>query len=360
MGRPLRLVVDVDTGIDDAAALLWAATSSDVELVAASATWGNCCVDDAARNTLRVLEAAGSDAPVHVGASGPSGPSPTLMSAALLMGHHGLGDLGRAEPSRAVASHDAAGAIVELARGAPGELTMLCTAPLSTLAAALELEPDLPELLAGLTVMGGVIGGGGNLTAAADANFAHDPAAAARVVERFGRPAALASGAPPRLVPLDATIVATIGESELDALRASTLPGASLLHDVLRAAWPMGLLETGGDGLGLHDLLAAWTLVRPGMCRWEVLPVAVDTAGGAAWGTTVVDRRLRLLEQAGFDVAARAELERLLGVTSARWAVAVAADGDAFRAAVRAWLAGADPGRLQRRHAQTVIRSAPI
>jgi len=337
-----RLLLDVDTGTDDAGALLLAATWADFEVVAATATWGNCSRDQAAANTLAVLRAAGCDAPVHPGEAGPRGPVPSAAHADLVMMSDGLGGCGVVPPPDAAPEAEAgAEAIVRWARAEPGELTLVATAPLSTVAAALALEPQLPSLLADVVVMGGSIALGGNLTAAAEANIGHDPTAAAAVVDAFGAPGALASGRPPMLVSLDATLGARLTDAELEALGDSALPGAPLLYRIWSAIWPTSVLETGGAGeWPAHDLLAIWALVDADVFTWETLPVAVDVGGSAAWGSTVVDRRLARYEAwAGDDPERLHVLEALRNVSPSRWAVATAVDADRFRSGVRAWLA---------------------
>jgi purine nucleosidase len=334
----VRVILDVDTGTDDAGALLLAATHPDLELVATTATWGNCSRDQAARNTLAVLRAAGSGVPVHPGAEGPSGPAPWHDPADTVMGRDGLGNVGVQPPAGATAdAEDGPAALVRLARSMPGELTLVALAPLTTVAAALAIEPALPSLLAGLVVMGGSIAVGGNVTALAEANVGHDPQAAAAVVDAFGR-----ARPSPCLVPLDATLRAPLTEAELGVLAASPLPGAALLHQVWSAVWPTSLLETGVDGAWpAHDLLAAWTLVDPEVCRWETVPLAVDTGGSAAWGATVADRRLgRFTEWAGDDPERLRALAEANTVPPGRWRVAVGADAERFRRGVRGWLAG--------------------
>lgn len=248
----MRLVLDVDTGTDDAGALLAAATHPAFELVAASATWGNCSRDRAVANTLAVLGAAGHGAPVHPGAAHASGPAPVTGGAEAVMGRDGLGDVGVRPPAGAAPDPRAAArALVELAAAHPGELTLVALAPLTTVAAALALEPALPSLLAGLVVMGG-------------------------------------------------------------DLARSPLPGAPLLHRVWSAVWPAGRLETGRDGVWpCHDLVALWSLIDPGCFTWERLPLAVDRGGDAAWGATVADRRPgRTAAAGGWLVATGIDAER--------------------------------------------------
>lgn len=334
-------MLDVDTGTDDAGALLFAATAPGVHLEAALATWGNCARDRAVRNTLAVLEAAGCEAPVHPGADRPIGPAAVVVGAELVMGLDGLAGASVDEPTRTAEPEPAAQALVRMAAAEPGALTLVALAPLSTLAAALELDPGLPGRLAGLVVMGGALGVGGNSTPAAEANIAHDPSAAAAVVDAFGAPDALASGEPPRLVPLDVTLASALTTAELDALSRSPRPGAGVLHRIWSAAWPTGLLETGRRGVWpAHDLLATWCATAPEVCSWEVLPLAVDTGGGVAWGATVVDRRVARIAAWADQAESQRRAHEVLGTWTSRWAVATAVDVEAFHASVRAWLAG--------------------
>ncbi|MDQ1443988.1 MAG: hypothetical protein QOI20_452 [Acidimicrobiaceae bacterium] len=343
------VVLDVDTGTDDAGALLLAATHPAYRLEAALATWGNCSAHQAARNTRIVLEAAraragtGSAVPVHMGADGPSGPAPFTRPADEVMGGDGLGDVpDLPEPAEPVDAEPAAAALVRLAAAHPGRLTLVALAPLSTVAAALDLDPELPAKLAGLVVMGGAIAVGGNVTPAAESNIAHDPSAAARVVEAFGRPGAMGGGGPPRLVPLDVTRPGALTRAEVDALAASTLPGADLVHRVFTAAWPTGLLETGRpDVWPAHDLLAAWSVHDPEVCRWEVMPLAVDVGGDVAWGATVADRSLA--RKTAWDRRPDAPVDgprALDGISANRWSVAVEVDVERYHAGVRGWLRG--------------------
>lgn len=322
-----RVILDVDTGTDDAGALWCAATHPRFELVAALAGWGNTTRAHTVRNTLAVLRAAGSDAPVHEGFDAPSGPAPTTHGAELVMANDGLGGVGvEPPPGAAAAAEPAAEALVRMAHEHAGDLTLVALAPLTTVDAALTIEPRLPSLLRSLVVMGGAVAVSGNVTAAAEANIAHDPGAAARVVEAFGAPGATGDGAPPVLVPLDATRRGPLTLAELGAVERSTLPGAALIHRVWSAIWETGLIELGAGADGCwpcHDLLALWSLVDPGCLRWFTGPLAVDTGRSAAWGATVLDRR----DRAGTTGT---------GV----WSVALGVDAERFRFGVRAWLGG--------------------
>jgi purine nucleosidase len=332
-----RLILDVDTGTDDAGALLFASTFPGLRLEAALATWGNCSRDRAARNTLAILEAAGrTDVPVYRGCDGPSGPAAAVDGAESVMGRDGLGEIDVADPAATPGPEPAASALVRMATESPGKLTLIALAPLTTVAAALDLDPSLPGRLHQLIVMGGAIRAAGNATPAAEANIGHDPDAAAKVIRAFGAPGALASGHLPQLVPLDVTLPSALTQAELGALSASSLPGADLLHRIWQAVWPSGRLETARDGVWpAHDLLAAWCVVDPLVCHWSAAPLAVDTGGSAAWGATIAD--LRAVRWPGRETA----------TSWATWDIALGVDPARFHAGVRAWLSGkADTGSL--------------
>ena len=338
-GDRTPVVLVVDTGTDDAGAILWAATDPRVELVAVVSDWGNVDVDRTTRNTLAVLHAAGrDDVPVFKGAGKTAaGASPARFDASIVMGTDGLNGVELPEPDRAPEAEGGAEAIVRLASERPGELTLLAVSPFTPVAAALELDPDLPSKLWDVVVMGGSIHAGGNLSPVAEANIGNDPAAADAMVRAFGRPGALASGRAPRMVPLDATHIGTISRAEVDAAAASTSPAGAALHQVWEASWEFAALEA-ANGLTVHDLLAAVCVVDDAVCHWHEMPLEVDTSGGAAWGMTVGDRRLAMLEQSGMPAEEFDRLVELIGFAEARWNVALDADVPRFRSFLHDWL----------------------
>jgi len=337
---PRRVLLDVDTGTDDAGALFLAANHPALVLEGVVATWGNCRREQVARNTRVVLDAAGARVPVYLGAEGPSAPAPFEFPADEVMGRDGLGNIeGLEDPSSPIDPEPAAEAIVRRAAEAPGELTLVALAPLTTVAAALALDPALPGNLAGLVVMGGAIAVGGNVTPAAESNVAHDPAAAAQVVEAFGVPGVLGGGQPPRLVPLDVTRPSALTQVELAALGRSSLAGAALVHRIFSAVWPTGLLETGRPGVWpAHDVLAMWCVHDPSICDWEVMPLAVDLGGDIAWGATVADRSLPRKTIWDSRPGPTDYPKATDGISPNRWAIAMEVDVERYHAGLRAWL----------------------
>ena len=186
-------MLDVDTGIDDTIALLYAALHPDVRLIGAGAVWGNVAVEIAARNTAHALAMAGLGVlPVATGAAGPLAGGPVDYGY-FVHGDDGQGNAGDPTFSAELVSRSAAEQIVGLAQAHPGEIEIVAVGPMTNVALALGLCPELPSLVRGLTIMGGAAFAPGNRTPVAEANIWHDPEAAKAVfaarLAAYGGPA---------------------------------------------------------------------------------------------------------------------------------------------------------------------------
>lgn len=288
MEKPrIPLILDVDTGVDDMVALLYAAASPEVELAAASCVMGNVAVSKVARNTLLVLELAGlGDVEVHVGADGPLARSWEPFP--VVHGVDGLGAYEPAEPKGTPSQRGASEAIVSLARERPGEILLVATGPLTNVARAVELEPALPELLRGFGLMGGAFREGGNVTPRGEANVWMDPEAAANVF------AAWSGAAPaqlPRCLGLDVTEQVVMTREDVDAVCAPA-PGSPLARLIAAAVihYIDFYASTGRfEGACMHDPLALASALDPSLCAWAETRVEVELEGRWTRGETVTD-----------------------------------------------------------------------
>lgn len=275
-----RVVVDCDTGVDDALALLYLAAEPGTEIIAAGSVHGNVGAELAAANTLRVLELAGlPDVPVAVGAGRPL--AQPLETAESVHGQDGLGGAGFPEPRARPVPGSAAEQLVRLAREQPRGFDLLATGPLTNLALALLLEPELPRLIPRVVVMGGATAAPGNVTPVAEANIWHDPEAAALV---------LAAPWQLTLVPLDVTDTVLLGEPELARLERDGGPVAQFCWKILQHYLDFHLDTVGRRICPLHDPLAAMLLTHPHLADYEQATVTVECGGGSR-GATIVDRR---------------------------------------------------------------------
>ncbi|MDN3357137.1 nucleoside hydrolase [Actinomadura sp. DC4] len=279
-----RILLDCDTGIDDALTLLYLAPlvrSGEIDLVAIGTVHGNVAPETGALNTLRVLERAGvHDVPVAVGAGRPM--AQPVEFADEWHGTDGLGDIGLPEPAARPADVSAPEQIVRLARANPGELTLLAVGPLTNLGIALLLEPRLPRLFREVVVMGGAFDHHGNITGHAEANVWHDPEAAELV---------FAAGWPLTLVPLDVTHPTALDGAWLDRLAAGEGEVARFASRILEFYVTAYHRSLGVRGAVIHDALAAMLAVDPSLGEYTERPVRVELRGDRTRGATLWDRR---------------------------------------------------------------------
>ncbi len=323
------MVFDSDGGVDDAAALWWACQSGELDVVGVTAAAGNVEAGRAAANLGTVLAAAGHGAvPVAMGSDDPVGPVPPLRRAAAIHGTDGLGDAGIPPAPYYAVEEPAPLFLVRRTEG----LTIVATGPLTNLARAIEVDPEWPRRVAGLVVMGGSARAGGNARPAAEANFAHDPTAAAIVAEAPWP-------SPPLLVGLDVTLQATLTDAEFALVAERRTPAAAFLAGPLAFYRRFGSTFAAPGECPCHDLVAMMAAALPGLVTGPELPMAVDTGESAAWGASVVDfRELAFARQAapapGTDTGnAR---DRSGGV----WRIGLEVDVPRFRAEVRALFGG--------------------
>ena len=189
-----KVILDVDTGIDDALALLLAANSPEIEILGVTCVAGNVTLDHVTRNTLAVLELAGCTVPVAVGARKPL--MAPLRTATYFHGSNGIADIQLPSPRQAPVDEDASSFLIRMTRQFPGEVVVVAVGPLTNVALAILRDPDFAGNVGSLVLMGGAVAYPGNVAAAAEANFANDPEAAEAVVT---------SGAPIQLVDLGVT-----------------------------------------------------------------------------------------------------------------------------------------------------------
>ncbi|MBV8794960.1 MAG: nucleoside hydrolase, partial [Hyphomicrobiales bacterium] len=171
------LVLDVDTGIDDALALLYACAHDEAQILGVSTVVGNVSLAAATRNTRAVLAVAGrADIPVWPGAA--TAMSIAVRDASEIHGKTGLGHAVLPEPDEPEVGLHAADSIIAAARSHSGRLILCATGPLTNIALAVMREPELPRLVKRFVIMGGAYSDSGNVTPSAEFNIWHDPEAA--------------------------------------------------------------------------------------------------------------------------------------------------------------------------------------
>jgi inosine-uridine nucleoside N-ribohydrolase len=240
--------------------------SPGIEIVAVTTVAGNVDVVRTTANTLSVLDWLGAgDIPVHRGASRPL--VRPHRDASYFHDEGGLGGAHLPTSTRSTGADRGPAALIRLARQRPGELTLVALGPLTNLAIALNVEPELPELLKSVVVMGGAYMVPGNTTTAAEFNILVDPEAADQV---FTAPFPNMTA-----VGLDVTQQVALTRDDWDAVNAaSSLPRtASLLCEVGKSAFS----KLGRDQFSLHDPLSVAVAIDSTLVAVRELTIAVDT-----------------------------------------------------------------------------------
>lgn len=276
------VILDVDTGVDDALAILLAVRHPALDVRAITCTGGNAPLAQVVTNTLRVLDAAGAPSiPVAAGAHRPLLESP--QHAASIHGADGLADLGLPASARTPEPVHA----VELLRRTLAEseepLTIISLAPLTNVALLLRMHPEVAPRIERVVMMGGAVGTG-NATAAAEFNVWHDPEAAAIV---------LSAGLDVLMYGLEPFYQVAVSHADAAELAASADSGARLAGQLLTHLIGIDATEerVADDRVAIGDAGAVCAAIDPAPLVTRTAPVEVALAPGSTRGQTVVDLR---------------------------------------------------------------------
>lgn len=289
--------IDVDTGTDDAIALLCALMSQDkIDILSCSAVAGNAPLSCTAKNTLDLVDMMGGDIPVAVGAA-----KPILrdLRVAVSHGKTGLGTVSIPDAKRPFSPLSAYDQIYESACRADGALVYLGVGPQTNLALALLVHPDLKDKLRRIHLMGGSLIGG-NTTQTSEFNAYVDPEAMKLV---------MASGVPITMVGLDVTLQTELPVWVIEELRGLDNKYARLAVQIMDFMLVRNK-EWGFDVANIHDALAFCSIVYPEVIETRPYFVDVATAEEMVRGMTAADFRGVLTGRApNADCAEKVDVE---------------------------------------------------
>lgn len=274
----LKLLIDTDPGVDDAIALLFALKYHKFEVMGTTTVGGNVDITDVTANAAGLLNLAKRpDIPLIQG----------LQSQGRQRSEdvHGAGGLGGVHlDAGQINVHENAGRfIVETVRANPGEIRLVGLGPLTNIADAIRLEPRLPQLAEGLSIMGGAEFGG-NVSNWAEFNIWQDPNSAATVFAQDWRHL--------DMVGLDATAKAVLTPNIRELcfqLGLAGQPIGTLIHDITRNYLNSYWQRQRVLGCRIHDLLTLALLADPTITQSVKAKVKVQI-GGSQDGRTIVSR----------------------------------------------------------------------
>jgi inosine-uridine nucleoside N-ribohydrolase len=274
-----KIIIDTDPGIDDAVAMTLALFDPRLEVTAITATGGNVSPRQATLNVQTLVELLDPPRLPRLGAA----PEDTLLpvDGRQMHGADGLGNanLPVAEHHNA---HPAEKVLCDEVRAAPHQVTILALGPLTNLARAFQHDPQLPSQIGRLIVVGGTIGGPGNVSPAAEFNFYADPLAARTV---------LRAPMTKTVIPLDVTSQLVFSFDLLDELPPEDTPAGSLLRQILPYRFRAHRQMLGLEGIYLHDVVGLVAAIHPELFETSEMAGDVETEGELTSGALVVDRR---------------------------------------------------------------------
>ncbi|UCF95135.1 MAG: nucleoside hydrolase [Desulfobacterales bacterium] len=274
--------MDVDTGVDDALAIMLALSTPALEVVGISSVSGNVSSVQAAQNTSFIIQHLWPQKriPILAGAS-ESLAGEAYHAAPEIHGPDGIGGVyesGRHSNFNSAAGSDqAVSAILEAVAAHPGELTLAACGPLTNIASAILTDPHTMGQLREIMMMAGALHRPGNITPFAEFNVFCDPTAAQTV---------LASGLPIRMFPLDVTERVPLMRSEIKRHAARCPRIADLIMRIIRFYVRFHRKNYGFDGVFMHDALPIAYLIHPGLFVFKDMHLGVDTSPGDTRGQT--------------------------------------------------------------------------
>jgi Inosine-uridine nucleoside N-ribohydrolase len=312
-----KVILDVDTGTDDAMAIAVALMNPSIEVIGITAVHGNLSVFDAAENTLRVVDYFKADVPVYVGCPEPMvqflmpGRMMDVRKQTVCKVVDGKEiriherKLNLPDPSMTAQPEHACFYLVETLKNSEQKITVIAVGPLTNIGMALRMDPTIVRNIEEIVVMGGAVTCG-NRTPVAEANFYDDPEAAQIVIK---------SGCRVRLFTLEATAQVSLGKDEADMFRNISQKGEFVAELIEQFIYRCRQLDICDDGcITMHDAVAVCGVIDPSVvldARREACDVNL---GGWCDGALVVDRRGFAKTKEPVDIVYDVDRERCLDI----------------------------------------------
>lgn len=282
-----KIILDTDPGIDDAQAIAFAIAHPNIELLGLTTVFGNADIELTTRNALTILEKFDTpNIPVARGAAAPLKqeryPAPDFVH-----GADGLGNLNLSLPENQALQESAAAFIVRLANEQPGEISLVAVGPLTNIAQAVALDPQLPNKVKELVVMGGAVNEPGNVTPLAEANLFNDPHAADEV---------FAHDWPAFVIGLDVTLQTLLHEEDLTQIREHCGAAGAFLWDSAQFYLDFYSNRLSPDdpsyrACAMHDASALVYLVERDAFEFVTGPARVISEGIAVGQLSIDEKR---------------------------------------------------------------------
>jgi inosine-uridine nucleoside N-ribohydrolase len=294
---PQKVIMDVDTGCDDAVAMLLAGHHKATELVAVLPVHGNAPLDQTLENTLRLLTAGKLEhIPVYAGADSP------LIGPIIRGSGDQIVKLPFPPPSIRPQKQHAVNFLIDYYMSGEGDNTVyMPIAPLTNLALALRIEPNLKDRIPRIVTMGGSYA-----SSFAEFNILADPEAAYIVYD---------SGIPIKMVGLEVTDMAEVQQPDVDKIRNLNTPWAVAAADIMDIVVDIHM-KHGLKGAIVYDACAVAALIEPSVMETKLMHIEIELKGSATRGCTVSDDKSHTKLAPNVEVGISINRSRFLEIMS--------------------------------------------
>lgn len=306
--KKVKMILDLDTGIDDAMALAYAVSDPNIDLIGVVTTFGNVSRETSIENTLALLDLLNQkDIPVYAGADRPTNATSAYQAddvVKFIHGNNGIGNITIPKSERSVEKENGIDFIIDAANKYGKDLYIVGTGSTANLAAAIEKDPKLGEKVGKIVIMGGALIVEGNINKYAEANIYNDPIAANKL---FTSPTQFT------MVGLDVTQRPNLTKADTQKWRElGTASGKAYadMIDLYIDAYAKNVPGLGG--CALHDPLAVAVAMHPEYITTLKLPMKVGTSGDEKGRTIAIAEKLNDPKAANVDVAVDLDVDKFI------------------------------------------------
>lgn len=294
-----KVILDVDTGCDDAVAIMLAGKSPCIDLKAITVAAGNQVLEKTLKNTLNVCSYLGiKDVPIAGGMTRPL--LRDRITGADIHGDSGLGGTNFGEPELKADKHHAVDLLIKMLLNSDGDITLVPVAPLTNIAMAIRKEPGIIPKIKKIVMMGGALGLG-NCTPASEFNIFADPEAA-QIVFSCGRPIVM--------IGLDLTMQALATNPVMKKIGSINNNASKLFIDMM-TFYKSAYKETMGiDSPAVHDPTTIAYLIDPSIISTIPMYVEVDTNKSSCYGRTLCDKFGTNQKKPNAEVAVKLDFDK--------------------------------------------------
>lgn len=279
-GKQVKMILDIDTGIDDAMALAYALGDPDIELIGVVTTFGNVTTEESITNTLNLLNVLNhTEVPVFRGADRAIDTKEKFTNVSrFIHGDNGIGNVQIPKSPRKEEKQNGVDFIIKSAKKYGKDLYIVAVGPTTNLTEAVRREPQLKNMVGKIVIMGGALIVKGNVSPIAEANIYKDPVAANEL---------FTSGTPLTMVGLDVTLRTLLTKKETQLWRNLGTDSGRIFAEIVD--YYINAYNKRSPklrGCGLHDPLAVAVAVHPELVKTLKLPMQVGISKDD-WGRTV-------------------------------------------------------------------------